>query len=100
MSPRAKEGEDYIACPLCGMNRLRPRPFIAGTTWTDNCACSDRGRCVGHQVCPEDAPDRPSEEVMLERAKARAARDMERWERLRKAFGDYVASKIPHDHED
>jgi hypothetical protein len=80
-------------CPLCGMNRLRPRPIVATTAWSDVCGCCDDHFCMYHRCSTDDPPARPSEDVMRARAKARCARDLERWEALRRAFEAFAVPR-------
>lgn len=73
-------------CPCCGAIRTLPMPCIKTTYWTDTCACNDLHVCPYHMVNPEDAPDRPSEDVMLVRAYERADRHLPKYNKLIERF--------------
>lgn len=71
-----------VECPTCGWKWMKPfGPGLRGTTWTDDCACSDFSPCLKHQFCPEDAPERPSDDVILARAQAEHERALVEWEK-------------------
>ncbi len=78
-----------IKCPLCGMNRMRPRPHVPSTPWSDECGCDDGGPCMHHRLSDDPMPERPSEEVMQQRAEARCALRLKQWEAWRAAFEEY-----------
>ncbi len=70
------------------MNRLRPSPHIPSTPWSDKCNCCDiEPLCWRHaNGVLDNPPDRPSEEEMLKRARARCARQLLVWRKRRKLF--------------
>ena len=72
-----------VTCPLCSRTHPQPVEHVPSTPWTDDCACTDQGRCVAHQVNPDNAPVRPSDEKMRARAAQRIARDKVRWRALK-----------------
>lgn len=77
------------SCPLCGMVHMEPRPSLRVTYWNDECACSDNGKCMAHQIDSSDAPNRPDDETMRQRAGAQANRKRDVWKRLMDAFNEY-----------
>ena len=77
-----------VTCPLCSRTHPQPVEHVPSTPWTDDCACTDQGRCVAHQIDPDDAPSRPSDEKMRARAAQRIAEDRVKW----RAFRDRLNS--------
>ena len=70
---------DAIPCPTCGVLMFPPRfRSVETTTWSDDCACSDKVTCVAHQISGLP-PRRPSVEVLEARAEARHAEEVTRF---------------------
>ena len=70
---------DDFECPVCGVHHLKPRwPHPNGARWGD-CACSDDVTCVCHQVSYDDAPTRPTQEVLDRRAEETLAWKLVNW---------------------
>jgi len=65
---------------------MAPAPIVKSTYWSDTCACSDIIPCVQHTVDPGSAPDRPTDQEMLERAYKQAAEKDAAWESTIKSF--------------
>lgn len=65
-----------VTCPVCGVYRRKPTIHIPSTPWVDGCSCNDMGRCVYHRLNPLETPDRPSTEVMYDRALARLDKEV------------------------
>jgi hypothetical protein len=86
---------DTPHCPLCGVCHPEPVAITRSTSWDDGCACSDNNRCVNHRL-HGGGPSRPSDEALLQRAIARAARDHARWETLIRQFDRFQAWLAEH----
>jgi len=74
-----------IVCPVCQRVIMKPMgPSVRTTSWGD-CACSDDILCVAHQCGASDAPRRPRDEVLQERAEAEHARRMQHYQDMKRA---------------
>lgn len=83
-----------IRCPTCD-SRLPAKPglYIHATPWSDDCTCCDMRTCPYHQLGGE-RPDRPSKEVMIQRARDRCARALRAWRKKRRRFMQPVAQWV------
>lgn len=63
-------------CPCCHTVKMAPKwPSIRLITWSDACACSDYSLCVFHKMVFDQAPTRPSVDVLIERAAVKFRRE-------------------------
>lgn len=68
-------------CPTCGTCKIKPLwPDVRTTPWCDECACSDCWTCFYHEMHPAEAPKRPSDEAMEERARVKFEHELHEWE--------------------
>ena len=67
-------------CPTCGVRKLFPSKHVPTTPWTDECCCCDQFPCEVHGASWGDAPKRPIDVILEQRAEVRLAGEMERWE--------------------
>lgn len=59
--------------------------YVQQANWGD-CACSDTTTCLAHQFHPDSAPNRPSEEILLERAQKRMEQKTSEFEHMKAKF--------------
>lgn len=78
-------------CPLCGFSHREPLVSTRTTPWGD-CACSDLGPCVFHQIDPKDKPQRPSSDELVRRESEATAKRHKEWEVLMRRFEDFRAA--------
>lgn len=78
-----------IQCPTCGSHRLKPyndaQFYVSEASW-DRCSCSDATTCLAHRFDPDSFPDRPSEDVLLEKAQKRMEEKVSEFEELKVKF--------------
>lgn len=73
-------------CPCCGRAVFPPRVSVRTASWSDECCCDDTNTCAYHNVSDDPRPDRPSEEVLLQRAEDNYRQAREKYERQLERF--------------
>ena len=78
-----------VRCPVCECILRQPvGPSLRSAPWGE-CACTDEGPCVAHQCDAEEMPERPSVEVLAQRARDEHAYRVQRYERMQERVAAY-----------
>ena len=86
-----------IKCPCCGVYKMVPG-FVStsNTPWTNKCSCSDRERCMYHKFNRKDAPKRPPEDVLRERAEIEHQKTLLELKEIEKRFEEIKLILMQH----
>jgi len=83
MATKRKEAK----CPLCKFSRPYPFPYSASEARWGDCGCNARDWCYYHKWGDEPLPERPTQDVLEERARQMTIGAIDRWvEKNTRAF--------------